>query len=364
MFEELTTISIIIALNFFLGIILLLVPFWSICKRTGLPPALSILSLIPVANVIFLFYLAFAQWPAMNSENNLFSQERTGNKALTAAGIFLLILTPLIVSLGIGYTLTVPKMYTSQARIQIHHDDVDMDPFSTTASGQAYDPNFLRTQFEIIQSQPVLIEVIHRLNLQQVWGKDGNPMPEARACEILRSSIRISPSRDTSLVVLQATRPNPKEAMRIANTLTEVYLAKRLEQKNQEINRGQDALRQELIKQQDIVNAAAQKTEALRKELDVTVDPNQIKPANLQQTERDLALQKSLLDQMKTQFAKEALTQKLPRKPVDIIEAAEASARPVSSNLRLNILLSVGLAGFFALIGLILLIAGRKRRTV
>ena len=42
-----------------------LVAFWRIFSKAGFPGALSFLMLIPVVNVIMLFFLAFAEWPAL-----------------------------------------------------------------------------------------------------------------------------------------------------------------------------------------------------------------------------------------------------------------------------------------------------------
>ena len=44
--------------------VLFVVPFFRICARVGYPGWLSLLVLIPVANLIFLYFLAFSQWPA------------------------------------------------------------------------------------------------------------------------------------------------------------------------------------------------------------------------------------------------------------------------------------------------------------
>jgi O-antigen ligase len=41
------------------------VPLWRIVRRTGLPPALSLLAFVPVANVIFIWVFAFMEWPAL-----------------------------------------------------------------------------------------------------------------------------------------------------------------------------------------------------------------------------------------------------------------------------------------------------------
>jgi len=51
-----------------LGVLLTVLPFWKICTKAGFPGALSLLMLLPIANVILLFYLAFAEWPALQGQ--------------------------------------------------------------------------------------------------------------------------------------------------------------------------------------------------------------------------------------------------------------------------------------------------------
>ena len=48
--------------------IILVLPFWRICKKAGYSGFLSLFILIPIANMIFLYWLAFAKWPRENSE--------------------------------------------------------------------------------------------------------------------------------------------------------------------------------------------------------------------------------------------------------------------------------------------------------
>jgi hypothetical protein len=53
---------------FFGGIVSVLVqviPFWKICTRTGFPGPLALLMILPIVNIIFPFYIAFAAWPAL-----------------------------------------------------------------------------------------------------------------------------------------------------------------------------------------------------------------------------------------------------------------------------------------------------------
>ena len=40
-------------------------PFWHIFKKAGFSPWLSLLMLIPLVNLIMLYVLAFARWPAL-----------------------------------------------------------------------------------------------------------------------------------------------------------------------------------------------------------------------------------------------------------------------------------------------------------
>jgi hypothetical protein len=44
--------------------VIAVVPYWQICKKTGYSPWLSLLIVVPLANLIFIYYLAFSQWPS------------------------------------------------------------------------------------------------------------------------------------------------------------------------------------------------------------------------------------------------------------------------------------------------------------
>jgi len=55
-------ILFLLILAAFYGVFTVL-PFWFIFRKAGFHPALSILTIIPIASVAVLFYLAFATWP-------------------------------------------------------------------------------------------------------------------------------------------------------------------------------------------------------------------------------------------------------------------------------------------------------------
>jgi hypothetical protein len=45
-----------------IGVAVVLVPFWFICKKAGFSPWLSLLNFIPIGNLVLLYILAFAEW--------------------------------------------------------------------------------------------------------------------------------------------------------------------------------------------------------------------------------------------------------------------------------------------------------------
>ena len=55
----------------FFGVIaavLTVIAFWKICEKAGFPAPLSLLMLVPIANIILPLYIAFAEWPALKDK--------------------------------------------------------------------------------------------------------------------------------------------------------------------------------------------------------------------------------------------------------------------------------------------------------
>jgi len=51
-----------------IGAILTIIPFWKICSKAGFPGPLSLLMLVPIANIVLPFYIAFTQWPVLRDK--------------------------------------------------------------------------------------------------------------------------------------------------------------------------------------------------------------------------------------------------------------------------------------------------------
>ena len=147
----------------------------------------------------------------------------SSRKELILAVAFLVVLS------GTVYTLLLPNIYASSSRILVSEDTPEINPFTSYQSVQMYNPYFLRTQFEILTSKPILNEVIYRLDLQNEWGKDKKVLTRDIALKILRNSINVFQQRDTSLIVINVKRDNPDEAADIANEIAQVYRDSRLD---------------------------------------------------------------------------------------------------------------------------------------
>jgi len=53
---------LILLFVFFFTVPIVVIPYWQIFKKAGFPPAISILILLPLVNLIVLYYVAFSDW--------------------------------------------------------------------------------------------------------------------------------------------------------------------------------------------------------------------------------------------------------------------------------------------------------------
>lgn len=134
--------------------------------------------------------------------------------------VFLIVI---ITSTAITYIL--PESYASTARIKVEQN------FNSGTNGTAYDPYFIQTEFEVIQSQLVLDPVITRLNLNVQWGKkyfNGETLKSTEAREILKGRMSLAPVRNTKLIAITIFSDDRNEAAQIANAIAESYRDYRL----------------------------------------------------------------------------------------------------------------------------------------
>jgi hypothetical protein len=52
----------IFAVMMMVGIAIIVIPFWFICKKAGFSPWLTLINIVPMGNLVLLYVLAFAEW--------------------------------------------------------------------------------------------------------------------------------------------------------------------------------------------------------------------------------------------------------------------------------------------------------------
>ena len=136
-----------------------------------------------------------------------------------------------------------------------------------------YDPYFIQTEFEVIQSELVLGKVIEQLDLNREWGKKyagGERLKTSESIALLKGRIDLRPVRNTSLIEIRVYDWKPEEAARIANAIAEAYMAYRLEQRAQLNKNGIKALEERFAEQEAKVKEAQRKVEELRAKLNIS----------------------------------------------------------------------------------------------
>src|SRR6185295_16619111 len=85
-------------------------------------------------------------------------------KTVILAVFLLVVITATLV------TFILPEAYSSTARIKVERDQSDVSFADPRAGMTSYDPYFIQTEFEIIQSEQVLGKVVADQHLTEVWG--------------------------------------------------------------------------------------------------------------------------------------------------------------------------------------------------
>jgi len=178
-----------------------------------------------------------------------------------------------------GVTVMLPKGYLATAKIRVEKPDSEVKLFQNQNSAY-YDPYFIQDQNEIIQSEKIIYRVIDDLGLNASLGKlinDGQPLPSGLTYRyIIDKMLHVEPRRATSLIEINVTSRDPRQAADIANDIARVYAEDRINLATSDQREGLAKLRGELEKQEVVVVEQRDRLEKLRKELDIAgVDLNQ-----------------------------------------------------------------------------------------
>ena len=187
-------------------------------------------------------------------------------KTVILAVFLLVVITATLV------TFILPESYSSMARIKVERDRSDIMDFTGQSMTGIYDPYFIQTEFEIIQSEVVLGKVIEALNLNEKWGKKyngGQKFTTTETMGVLKRQIDLRPARNTSLIEIHVFSENPEEAAQLANKIAETYQAYRLEQRKRFSQEGIKSLQDTFGDYEQKVRAAQKKVDDLRFKLKI-----------------------------------------------------------------------------------------------
>ena len=138
-------------------------------------------------------------------------------------------------------TFLLPETYMSLSRISIEKDTSDIAPLLGMQSGPtAFDPYFIQTEFEKIQSQKVLDKVVSKCGLTEEWKRlnGGKSLTEIEARKILEKMIDIRQFRNTSIIELRAYDRKPQWAQTIAQALAKEYQDHRKNLQEERVKKG------------------------------------------------------------------------------------------------------------------------------
>ncbi len=173
-------------------------------------------------------------------------------------------------------TFILPESYSSTARIKVENDGNDSGGgIAMPTSMLPYDPYFIQTTFEIMQSQLVLSNVISKLDLNEKWGKkyfNGEKLKTSETMEILKQHMSLAPVRNTKLISITVYSDNANEAALLANTIAESYKQYRLNTRKEIASTGLDVLNQQYLDESNQIQQEQAKIEKLRRDLGISVD--------------------------------------------------------------------------------------------
>ena len=164
-------------------------------------------------------------------------------------------------------TFLLPETYMSLSRISIEKDTSDIAPLLGMQSGPtAFDPYFIQTEFEKIQSQKVLDKVVSKCGLTEEWKRlnGGKSLTEIEARKILEKAIDIRQFRNTSIIELRAYDRKPQWAQTIAQALAEEYQNHRKDLQEERVKKGIDVLNGRLEKINEEISVMQTNVDELR----------------------------------------------------------------------------------------------------
>jgi capsular exopolysaccharide synthesis family protein len=209
-----------------------------------------------------------------------------------------------------------PESYSSMARIKVERDGTDVPNMSGQPVMYGFDPYFIETEFQVIQSSLILDKVIDNLNLSAVWGNrlnGGIRLGKDQTRQVLKNRISLRPERNTAIINISVKSDDKDEAAKIANEIANVYKKYRFDTRQELIKSGLKIFTSTLEEQGDKIARQQTNVDDLRRSLKVvdidtehssgpgaTIEPNAVMHLNALkiENETDYIKQETLLEKL------------------------------------------------------------------
>src|SRR5262245_2929805 len=170
-------------------------------------------------------------------------------------------------------TFILPKSYASTVRMKVEKDSLDVAGLGQERQYLGFDPYWIQTEFEKIQSKTILYPVITNLGLNRKWAEKFKEPGELRTditYAILKGHIDVRQARNTALIEIRGFSEDNDEAAVIANMIAEVYRTNRLEMRQDMSKGGIKVLEEEWRKQDGIVTNMQMQLNDLKTRLNIS----------------------------------------------------------------------------------------------
>ncbi len=265
----------------------------------------------------------------------------------------------LVVMVTTLVTLALPESFMSEVRIRIEREPADMPGAAQGNSYAAFDPYFIQTEMEILQSEVILGPVINDQQLNREWGiryGDGNPLKTSESLAILKSRMDIRPIRNTSVVTIKVYGEKPAESATLANAIAEAYRAHRFKARAEKITASIHGLEDAWQENQTSVRSERAAIAEL------SPGTGEVNAGRLEDAKRRLGDLLRAEQVLSDKIATGKMEMRLPAlSMVEIVDKARPGVRPVRPNTSLNIIcgLIVGAISGVTLAALIYLLRQR-----
>ena len=189
------------------------------------------------------------------------------------AGLIALAFLLIMITAGVT-TYFLPRQYYSKVRMEVKSDESGMEVFGGANQRRGMDPQFVPTQFQILQTTEILYPVITSLELEKTWSEGGGrQMTKQTAYGKLVRMLDLREVRNTGLIDIGVYSTDNKEAALIANTVAVEYKNRRLLDLQRSLDNSLSQLKTGTIEQRKGVEEAATQM-ALIRNRDNIVDPD------------------------------------------------------------------------------------------